>query len=120
MADQKDREKRKGKGQSTFVPGVFVKDQQCCYGRPDELSGPREDSSSDLLYANDGLENKDFGRDTNRLDYFSLTTIDVHGNQGASEIPSYGSGGGSQIRRKSFVGVRRLGWWNKIKKCWGR
>lgn len=113
MAEQNDGEDREGKHQVS--KNRFRFENQKCSLIPDELSGPGD---NDVLYGTDNSGNKDFGRDTNRLDYFRVTTIDVHGNKGLSEIPSYG--GGTQTQQKSINGVRKLRWWKKIMQCWGR
>ncbi|KAI3767917.1 hypothetical protein L2E82_18346 [Cichorium intybus] len=97
---------------------------------PDELSGPRDDGNEyvavDSFYTsgtNENVEDREFGRDTNRLDYFRVTSFDVHGDQSLPGIASYGGGGGGGTRRVPRAiagkdegeGVRSLRWWEK---CW--
>nr|GEV21539.1 hypothetical protein [Tanacetum cinerariifolium] len=55
---------------------------------PDELSGPRGDDG--ISEYGNKVENRDFGRDTNKHYYFSITAFDVEGNKG---VASHGGGG---------------------------
>ncbi|KAI3767892.1 hypothetical protein L2E82_18321 [Cichorium intybus] len=54
--------------------------------------------SSDGLCTYEDSENRDFGRDTNRLDYFSVAAFDVYGDDHLTGIGSYGGGGGTRDR----------------------
>ncbi|KAI3499983.1 hypothetical protein L1887_35797 [Cichorium endivia] len=95
---------------------------------PDELSGPRDDGNEyvavDSFYTsgtNENVEDREFGRDTNRLDYFRVTSFDVHGDQSLPGIASYGGGGGTRRVPRGIAGkvegegIRALRWWEK---CW--
>ncbi|KAI3767890.1 hypothetical protein L2E82_18319 [Cichorium intybus] len=53
---------------------------------------------SDGLGTNEDSENRDFGRDTNRLDYFSVAAFDVYGDDHLNGVGSYGGGGGTRDR----------------------
>ncbi|KAI3499982.1 hypothetical protein L1887_35796 [Cichorium endivia] len=46
--------------------------------------------------ASESSENQEFGWDTNRLDYFSVTPFDVFGDDHLTGIASHGGGGGSR------------------------
>ncbi|CAH1421565.1 unnamed protein product [Lactuca virosa] len=43
-------------------------------------------------------KNQEFGRDTNRLDYFSVAAFDVYGDDHLTGVASYGGGGGRRDR----------------------
>ncbi|KAL4582518.1 hypothetical protein LXL04_007068 [Taraxacum kok-saghyz] len=71
------------------------------------------DNCSYTSAPNDNAENAEFGRDMNRLDYFRVTPLDVHGDQSVGRsIPSYG--GANKTRRvpRAIAGVP-LRWWEK-------
>ncbi|KAJ0534355.1 hypothetical protein HanRHA438_Chr09g0399961 [Helianthus annuus] len=99
--------------------GHFLRPKQF----PNELPGAQISHSSSRnvdgnFFGNYNSENLDFGRDTNRLDYFSVTAFDICEKDETFGIASYGGGGGGSgklIGGDEVGGVRPLQWW---KKCW--
>ncbi|KAI3781330.1 hypothetical protein L2E82_11342 [Cichorium intybus] len=65
--------------------------------------GLRVDDCRDGLVTNEDWENQDFGRDTNRHDYFRVTAFDVHGDDNLAGIASDGGGGGGGTRDRGVV-----------------
>ncbi|KAI3781329.1 hypothetical protein L2E82_11340 [Cichorium intybus] len=61
----------------------------------------------DGLVTNEDSENQDFGRDTNRHDYFRVTAFDVHGDDNLAGIARDG-GGGRGTRDRGVVVEPRL------------
>ncbi|KAI3767915.1 hypothetical protein L2E82_18344 [Cichorium intybus] len=66
---------------------------------------------------NENVEDLEFGRDTNRLDYFRVTSFDVHADQSLPGKSSYGGGGGTRRVPRAIAskdegeGVQPLRWW---------